>query len=263
MNILPEYLKDISREMLNEHELIRKNFSLHHLSAGQNREDILADFLSKHLPSSFGVDTGLILAHTGEFSKEADLVIYDKMYNACLHPDKTKKIFLTESVYNLIEVKTQLNPRDIADAVEKCQRFKTLPREFADFPAPRIKGSIFTLWAFDSPEPETVKKNLCSALDGISVEESPDFVIVPGKFVVSGGSYRSLYKFGQPDTKFRQSLNPEQRSEITKNMIEFFCLNDSLFVWYIWMCSWLRHAGNRCPDLISHVDRKKNWGHMV
>ncbi len=262
--MLPEYLREISKEMSSQHERIHRDFTSHNLSAGQNREGILADFLSKHPPSAFGVDTGLITSHNGVFSNEADLVIYDEIWNTCLHSEMSKKIFLVESVYSLIEVKTQLNPRDIQDAVKKCRKFKTLLREFGDSHIPQIKDSLFTLWAFDAPASKTVKKNLQLILKDIPNRESPDFIVVPGKFLVSGGSYRSLSKLSQPNSPYEKPLAPVKRDAIGNEMFDFLCLEDnSLFVWFLWMFSWLKHAGNRCSDMTSHVDRNKIWGYKL
>ncbi len=257
-------MKEISKEMFSQHERIRRHFTSHKPSAGQNREGILADFLSGHLPSAFGVDTGLITSHNGVFSHEADLVIYDKIWNTCLHSEMPKKIFLVESVYSLIEVKTQLNPRDIQDAVKKCRKFKTLPRKFSDSHIPKIKDSLFTIWAFDAPAPKTVKQHLQSILKDIPNKESPDFIVVPGKFLVSGGLYRSLSKWGQPGSLYAKSLALVKRDAIENEIFDFLCLEDnSLFVWFIWMFSWLKHAGNRCSDMTSHVDRNKIWGYKL
>ena len=268
MTIFPGYLNEVSKEMSHQHERIRDDFISHKPSAGQNRESILAEFLSKHLPFSFGVDTGLINSHNGSFSNEADIVIYDKMWNTCLHPDLLKKIFLVESVYSLVEVKTRLNPSDIQDAVQKCRKFKTLPRKFSDHPIPRIDDSIFTLWAFESPEPQTVKKNLCSALKDIPPKESPDFIIVPGKFLITAGSYHHLVTLGQPNSPFQSGLGQTQytaiRDKITKESLSFYYLREnSLFVWFFYMTSWLRHAGNRCPNILGYIPNDKILGRML
>lgn len=263
MSYLPKYFEEVSQDMLHQHERIRKDYITHNLSAGQNRENYLADFLRKHLPSAFGIDTGLITAHNGEFSNEADLVIYDQIWNTCLHPELPKKVFLIESVYGLIEVKTQLNRRDIQDAVEKCRKFKRLPRQYCDFPIPRITDSIFILWAFESPEPQTVKSNLYSVIKDIPNEESPDFIVVPGRFLVKGGSYHSLVKWIQR-IETAQSLTPDPRATIENEMMKFLCIEESLFVWFFYMTSWLRYAGNRCPDIESYLgDPNKIWGKIL
>ncbi len=260
MSILLDYFSSVSEEMLRQHDNIRRDFAPHKPSAGQNRERRLADFLRGHLPNSFGVDTGLIVSHDGEFSNEADLVIYDRAWNAQLYPELNKKIWLVECIHSLIEVKTQLNRRDIQDGIEKCRRFKMLPRKFGDSPVPRITDSIFTLWAFEAPDPLTVKKNLYSTLMNVPDNQSPDFIIVPGKFIVTGGGYRILSELGRPGSPFAQTVTPEQRIKIGEKRITFYHIQDSLFVWLFFMISWLRHAGNRTPDLMSYLPKDRIWG---
>ncbi len=46
----PEYLSDVARDMRHKSAAIRRDFASHRLSAGENREDLVADFLENHLP---------------------------------------------------------------------------------------------------------------------------------------------------------------------------------------------------------------------
>jgi len=106
-----EYFADIAEELNRQSNSIRKRFASHRPSAGRNREKLVADFLRAYLPKAYGIDTGLILASTGEFSNQADIVIFDATYGAPLFPDASEKLWLIESVYAMIEVKTDLSQR--------------------------------------------------------------------------------------------------------------------------------------------------------
>ena len=57
--VLPEYLSDVAKDMRTKSAAIRRDFAPHHLSAGENREDLVADFLTNHLPRRFGVNSGI------------------------------------------------------------------------------------------------------------------------------------------------------------------------------------------------------------
>ena len=46
---------------------------------GVARELLLRDALARHLPARFGIGRGQVLDHTGEVSRQQDLVIFDRM----------------------------------------------------------------------------------------------------------------------------------------------------------------------------------------
>lgn len=263
-----QYFCEIARELHQRSDAIRLGFSTHPLSAGENRESLVADFLRNYLPKVFGIDTGIILSTSGEFSTQADLVIVDQDYNAPLYPTQANKVWLVESVYALIEVKTYLRPSDIADAFEKGRRFKTLPREFDTVPVlPKIRDSLFVLWAFESPSPDTVKRNIESALMSYPRDEQPDFIIVPNKMLVSSGCYRMLSKIGQSDSSQRRLFtrsNPNKTYEEVYGIADFMILGEySLLTWLIWTTSWLKGAGHRSAPLASYLQKTKCYGYQL
>jgi hypothetical protein len=117
--ILPEYLSDVARDMRSKSAAIRRDFASHRLSAGENREDLVADFLANHLPRKFGVSSGIVISHEGAFSNQGDLVVVDEQNNAPLYATARNKLWPVEAVYALIEVKTTLHPSELADAIAK------------------------------------------------------------------------------------------------------------------------------------------------
>ncbi len=170
--MLHEYFGHIAEELHRKSERVRVDFATHKPSAGHNREAIVGDFLRGYLPKACGVGTGLIVSKSGQFSNQADLVIVDHLYNAPLYGASPESIWLAESIFALIEVKTSLSPSTLGDAIKKCRRFKTLPREFADtFGKQKVFDSLFILWAFEAPEPATVKANLVSAFKEVPRHE--------------------------------------------------------------------------------------------
>jgi hypothetical protein len=44
---------------------------------GTNREEVVREFLSLHLPKRLGVSTGFVFDSSGAVSKQMDVVIYD------------------------------------------------------------------------------------------------------------------------------------------------------------------------------------------
>lgn len=263
-----KYFADIADELKKRSDRVRLGFSTHNLTAGENREGIVADFLREYLPKAFSIDTGLILSKSGEFSHQADIVVVDHTYNAPLFPSSTKHLWLIEAVYALFEVKTSLSPNDIKDAVAKCRKFKTLPRDFATVPAlPQIPDSLFVLWAFDAPSPETAKKNILDSLEGIPRSEQPDFIVVPDSIVVTAGSYRELAKLGLPNSPHRAQVMAAFGGDLDLALgdpIEVLHLEkNSILAWLVWFTSWLNGAGHRSAPLISYSTAGHIFGNPV
>ena len=266
---LPEYMADIAREMAYKSESIRRDFAHHRLSAGEHREDLAKDFLQGHLPKRFGVSTGFAISTDGMFSSEADLLVVDHQNNAPLYPDNRKSLWPIEAIYALIEVKTNLNPANLKDAISKGRKFKSLQRQFCDASKPlqKIDDSLFVIWAFESSCATTLKSNLMELLSNVPVNEQPDFIIVPNHLVVQSGSYMELAKLGQLGSRHRHKLESRYGQDLSGVLLEPVqvdeCKENSLFIWYTWFDSWLRSAGDRFTDPVLYLPPDKVWGRRV
>jgi hypothetical protein len=110
-------------------------FIQHSGDKGENREEILMDFLQKHLPKRYGVTKGEVITKEGKRSHAIDVIIYDAMNCPVLYSGKTS-ILPVEGVYGIIEVKSSLSKAEFEDAASKIASFKQL--------APRDLGVIAT-----------------------------------------------------------------------------------------------------------------------
>jgi hypothetical protein len=264
-----EYFADVADELNRKSARVRRDFATHRPSGGENRESVVGSFLKENLPMHFGVDTGLILAQSGEFTRQADLCIVDQTWNAPLYLTSPNRIWPIEAVYALIEVKTRLSPSNLSDAIEKCRRFKTLPRQFDDAPAtPQITDSLFVLWAFEGPSAATVKRNINKALEKVPRAEQPDYIVIPDSVVATAGSYRELARAGQPGSTYREQILRESGGDIEGVIgepIEVLELGQhALLVFFLWLTSWLKRAGQRSAPLMAYLptdDRK--YGRVV
>lgn len=266
--VLPEYLSDVARDMRNKSAAIRRDFASHRLSAGENREDLVADFLKNHLPKRFGVSSGMVISHDGVFSNQADLVVVDEQSNAPLYAATRNKLWPVEAVYALIEVKTTLGPGDISDAVAKGRKFKTLQRKYCEAgQVQRIRDSLFVVWAFDSSSPSTVKTNLIAALAGVPRSEQPDLIVVPDKIVARAGTYLELSKIGQPNSQHRAQLHAQHGQNLDALIPETVEVGElgenALLAWYVWFDSWLRQAGSRLTDPVAYLPPNQVFGRVV
>jgi hypothetical protein len=263
---LHDYFASISEELRLRSERVRFNFSTHRPSAGDNRESIVADFLREHLPKAFGVHTGLVLAKSGEFSNQADIIIVDHLNNSPLYSTSPEHIWLIESVYALIEVKTSFpSPKDLAECIEKCRRFKALPREFSN--SPSITESLYILWAFESSSAETVKDNFLAAIKDIPPSERPDFIVISNLVIIKSGSYYELIKIGQEGSPQRKKIMEDSGGDMKSvlgNGIEAYRMDQNvLLAWFIWLNSWLEKAGPRRPILGSYLPKEYIYGKVI
>lgn len=109
--------------------LEQAGFVRHRGDRGENREQILRDFLSAHLPRRYGVTKGEIITKTGQHTHSADIIIYDALNTPVLYSDATA-VLPIEGVYGIIEVKSRLSKAEFLDAASKISAFKQLaPRE--------------------------------------------------------------------------------------------------------------------------------------
>lgn len=262
------YFADVAGELDRKSKAIRRDFSTHRGAAGSNREGLLADVLREYLPKEFGIDTGLLTSHDGQFSNQADLFITDHSWNAPFYPTGPNRIWLVEAVYALVEVKTTLTQPELVDSVNKCRRFKRLPRHFSEAPtAPRLTDSLFVIWAYECPASETLKANLLQAISDAPPAEQPDFVVVPGRLVATGGLYREIVALGQPGSSYRQNLEHQFGPDLSALAFDPIQVDElgehSLLIWLVWLLSWLKRAGSRNSELLGYLPEGKVLGRRL
>lgn len=268
MAVLSGYLADVAREMKARSSAIRRDFAAHRLSAGENREDLVAAFLKDHLPMRFGVNSGMVISHDGVFSNQADLVVVDALNNSPLYAASRNQLWPAEAVYALIEVKTTLGPSELQDAISKGRRFKTLQRKYCEAgQGQRIADSLFVIWSFESASSGTVKANLVQALADVPRAEQPDLIVVPDKLVVRTGSYLELSKLGQQGSSYRAQLHAAHGPNLDALIPEVAEVGElgenALLAWYVWLDSWLRQAGSRLTDPKEYLPPNTIFGSVV
>ncbi len=207
------------------------------------------------------------MSKDGEFSNQADIVVTDKLNNAPLFPSAAEPIWLVESVYALIEVKTQLSPTTLKDSIKKCQRFKELNRNFYELTQQNIYESLFVLWAFESPSSDTVGKNIRDAYKEIPIKLRPDFIVVPGGIVCRSGSYYEISKLGQENSNHRKNLIERYGNNINVVLLEGLEIEDlgdnSILAFIVWFSSWLQAAGGRNQLLTNYLPDNTIFGSRV
>lgn len=103
--------------------------TVHHAgNRGSERESVLERFLTDVLPYQFGIGTGEIRATNGAWSKQEDLVIYDRLACPRLFVGAKSQVYPVESVAAIIEVKSKLGSAEIRDAAVNIAKARSLKK---------------------------------------------------------------------------------------------------------------------------------------
>jgi hypothetical protein len=264
--LLKKHFENISDDLNRQSQRIR-NFYTHAPSAGVSRENLVAKLLEGHLLPVAGVSTGIIASYSGEYSNQSDIVLFDPQSNGPIYKDGPAPIWLLEAVYAMIEVKTAFNKATLADVIDKCRRFKRFEKAYDDSHGrQKLSDHLFIMWAFEAPKDHTAKENLLDAIADVPQCEQPDFVIVPGRFLVKGGHYHDLSSNGQAGSVHYQNRLNEVGGDISKLLEEPFEMlslgQNSLIAFFHWLNSWIYAAGPRRPDLLKYYNIDI-WGSKV
>ncbi|MGD9713398.1 MAG: DUF6602 domain-containing protein [Thermomicrobiales bacterium] len=146
---------------------------------GENREQILRDFLSAHLPKVYGVTKGEVITPGGGHSHSADVIIYDAARCPVLYAERTA-ILPIEGVYGIIEVKSRLSKAELEESLQKISKFRS-----------RYKA-----------EPVEVRNGIVRQ----TFMPSPPFGFVFA-FDVAGNSLESLYQNVQDHTQGHKTVD--------------------------------------------------------
>lgn len=103
----------------------------HPRDKGAIRENLLRRFLSEtgFLPKRYGVSRSSFRAAstTGHSSKEIDIALFDPLDSfSLMRRDNVFEVLPIESVYGVIQVKSRLNSKELANALDNIASFKSL-----------------------------------------------------------------------------------------------------------------------------------------
>ncbi|CUX09518.1 conserved hypothetical protein [Agrobacterium tomkonis CFBP 6623] len=105
----------------------------HPRDLGQIRETILRRFLSEsgYLPKQYGVSerSVRVVSPTGHISKEIDIALFDPKESLTLmNREDVYEVHPIESVYGVIQVKSNLSKKELTSALDNLASFKNLAR---------------------------------------------------------------------------------------------------------------------------------------
>jgi hypothetical protein len=171
-------------------EIARSN--PHYGERGSESETILRDFLNAHIPQRFRADTGFILDFEGNISSQIDCVIFDALNTPIYRKGPNSCVFPIDNVAVAIEIKSNLNKRQLQDAANKISSVKRLrksklseadePVTFSELILTHTLGVVF---AYDSDTTlDTLAGNLIEINKEYDSNEWIDLVIVLDKGII-------------------------------------------------------------------------------
>ena len=108
---------------------LNERLIVHPGELGQNREEILRQFLRDYLPKRYEVSTGFAFDCHGNLSQQLDVVIADSMVCPRLETSGGIRLFPCESVVAVAQVKSSLTSREhLNDALRNLASAKILDR---------------------------------------------------------------------------------------------------------------------------------------
>lgn len=152
--------RGISRKMAAEFEDITSQIP-HMGDRGGNREQVIRNFLQKHLPGKFAIGTGQAISADGQISKQLDAAIYARA-SCPLWFNEHTQIFPVESVCGVVEIKSTIDTDVLQGSAENIRSIRRLPKLPGARPLapgivvssynPAVFGSVFAYAASTSLE---------------------------------------------------------------------------------------------------------------
>jgi hypothetical protein len=178
----------------NEFQRIRDT-NPHAGERGTELQNILKDFLNRHLPKRFAATSGFIIDDDSGLSKQMDIIVYDAFSSAVYRSSETMQIVPAEAAAAVIEVKSTLNKAELRDGFEKIKSVRILKkRPFSDSDQRSTQsgltitstyGIIFGFGADTSVN--TLAANVNELLKEFDSDHWPDMAVVLDEAVIGFG----------------------------------------------------------------------------
>ena len=116
-------IKEAGAHLRAEFEFI-KSTNPHYGERGAEAENILIEFLNKHLPKRFAAASGFVIDRANNISSQMDVLIYDALNSPVYRKQERVSILPSDNVATAIEVKSKLNKAELQDASIKISSVK-------------------------------------------------------------------------------------------------------------------------------------------
>ena len=186
--------KTASKGLSAEFQRIRETMK-HHGTAGSETEGILNKFLNDHLPRRFAAASGFAIDTEDQISQQIDTLVYDAENNPVYRAGENflAQILPSDSIAAAIEIKANLNKKQLKDAAQKIASVKKLKRSpvsnldqqvnFSKAISVNCLGIVFAYTS--STGLEALANNLQEMNQSIPREQRIDLVVVLDKGIIT------------------------------------------------------------------------------
>lgn len=207
---IQEIFESVSDEM--QSKFLKAKSALDHSGLkGESNEAIVRTFLRQYLPASLEISTGTIVDSDGNSSRQIDIIIHDSSQTPIFYQSRDIKVVPIECVYAVIEVKANLVKAELEKSFHNMRSVKQLKKK-AFFPSNSVIVQETTLYgrgwkywpvqhyvfAFDSPDLNSVLPNLNDIQASCPVHERIDSICILGKGVILNRSSDGMF-WAAPD----------------------------------------------------------------
>ena len=200
----------------------------HAPTKGNARERVWLELLQTYLPQRYQAKSAHVVDSNGAFSKQIDVVVFDRQYSPFIFQYEGQTVIPAESVYAVFEAKQSINAAQVEDAQAKVASVRRLYRTslpiphaggtYPPKPLPHIFGGLLTFGSDWSP---ALGKPLIDALDS-EVNSRLDLgcVAAHGTFGCDSTGCHTITPQGKPATAFLFELIARLQSSATVPMID-------------------------------------------
>jgi len=167
----------------------------HNGSKGTYRENSLKKFLSDgRLPIKYGIGSGEIVSPANDVTNQCDLIIYDKFEGIPLIYDESTQVYPIDTIYGVIEVKSQLSKEKLVEALNNIKSIKSIvPNDYISrqtdpfiktrYRRPKPCGLIFA-YSLSNNSLDSLIKNLKEWESSNPPEYWPNLIVILNEGII-------------------------------------------------------------------------------
>lgn len=169
-----------------QNDFISSNPTGHPTDTGENREELLVNFLNNHLPAKYeALKGGKIFDSNGNVSEQVDIIVYDK--NTPQLKERARTLFMSEGVGAAIEIKPNIDKSSLKEALDKIESFKKpLKSLITPITISEVKNNVYSgIFAYKtSMTADEIKALVLERYKDLEIGLCVDFVCVNNKFII-------------------------------------------------------------------------------
>lgn len=196
---------------------------------GDASEAVWLEMLQNYLPKRYSAATAHVVASTGAFSDQIDVVVFDRQYSPFIFSYQGQTIIPAESVYAVFEAKQAINAGHVSYAQDKVASVRRLhrtslpiPHAGGVYPAKPLQHILGGLLTFESDWSPGLGDPLVTALAGGPADGRLDLgcVAAYGLFSCGSDGCGMITPIAKPATAFLFELIARLQENATVPMID-------------------------------------------